>query len=470
MREEEIKKAVQQGEKDFTYSINREGDYRDTWRVFRIMAEFVEGYQFLSQFKNEVTILGSARLHHDNKYCQVAYDLGKLLGENGFTTITGGGPGIMEAGNHGAYDGGGESIGINIQLPFEQRVNPYVKKSMGFYYFFTRKVMLTSPANAFVFFPGGYGTMDEFFEIVDLMDLRKMQKVPIVLIGKEFWSPLLKFLKERAVGIESVPSQVIDSWHLVDSAEETYNFIKNTKDKEVESELAPKHFQSGQKLDWKIFRIMAEMVEGFEFLTGIKNGVNILGTKSVKPESEYYQVAYRLGQRLAKDGFAVVSGGGPGTMEAVSRGAFEIGGQAIGINMKYGYKERKNPYLTRSIGFQFPYIRKLIITSPSTAFVFLPGGFGTLHQFFEVLTLIQTHKMEPMPVLLYNHKYWEPLLGFIKEILVHKFQTISDEDDEFYQIVDSEEHLLDAIRTFYKRRKELQEMLDKRQDVNDQGE
>ncbi len=469
MREEEIKKAIQQKDKDFSYSINNEGDYRDTWRIFRIMSEFVEGYQFLSQFKNEVTILGSARLHHDNKYSLVAYDLGKLLAENDFTVITGGGPGIMEAGNHGAYDGGGESIGINIQLPFEQRVNQYVKKSTGFYYFFTRKVMLTSPANAFVFFPGGYGTMDEFFEIVDLMDMNKMQRVPIVLVGKEFWQPLIDFLRQKAVPIGSVLPSVIDSWHLVETAEEAYQFIKNTKDREVESELSPHHFQNGQKLDWKIFRIMAEMVDGFEFLTGIKNSVNVLGTKNITTESEYYQVAYRVGQRLAKEGFSVVSGGGPGTMEAVSRGAFEIGGQSIGINIKYGYKERKNAYLTKAIGFQFPYIRKLIITSPATAFVFLPGGFGTLHQLFEVLVLIQTKKMEPMPVLLYNHKYWEPLLAFIKEVMVHKLGTVNDEDDEFYQIVDSEDHLLDAIKTFHQKREDLLEML-KSRDKDEGGE
>ncbi|KKQ27431.1 MAG: hypothetical protein US42_C0009G0021 [Candidatus Magasanikbacteria bacterium GW2011_GWC2_37_14] len=453
MREEEIKKMELLKNKDFSFSINSEGDYRDTWRIFRIMAEFVEGYQFLSQFKNEVTILGSARLHHDNKYCLIARDLGKILAENGFTVITGGGPGIMEAGNHGAHDAGGESIGINIQLPFEQRVNEYVTKSAGFYYFFTRKVMLTSPANAFVFFPGGYGTMDEFFEIVDLMDLRKMQKLPIILVGREFWQPLIDFLRNKAVPIESVSDEIINSWHIVETAAEAYEFIKNTKDTDVECELSPLNFRCNQKLDWKIFRIMAEMVEGFEFLTGIKNAVNVLGTKSVAPESEYYKTAYNLGKCLAAENFTVVSGGGPGTMEAVSRGAFEVGGQAIGINMKYGYKERKNSYLTKAIGFQFPYIRKLIITSPSTAFVFLPGGFGTLHQLFEVLTLIETKKMEPMPILLYNHKYWEPLLAFIKQTMVHKFQTVGDSDDELFQVVDDEAHLMDIIKEFSAKRK-----------------
>lgn len=469
MREDEIKKIQKLKNQDFTYSINTIGDYRDTWQVFRIMSEFVEGYQFLSRFKNEVTILGSARLPEDSKYCQVAYDLGKILAENNFTVITGGGPGIMQAGNHGAFDGKGESVGINIQLPFEQRVNPYVTKSTAFYYFFTRKVMLTSPANAFVFFPGGYGTMDEFFEIVDLMDLNKMQKVPIILVGKDFWTPLLNFLRNQAVKIGSITPKIIDSWHLVDTAEEAYKFIKDTKDQDISCELSPVNFRCENNLDWKIFRIMAEMVEGFEFLTGIKNSVNVLGTKNIKPESEYYQVAYRLGRSLAEAGFGVVSGGGPGTMEAVSRGAFEVGGQSIGINMKYGYRERKNSYLTKAIGFQFPYIRKLIITSPSSAFVFLPGGFGTLHQFFEVLTLIQTKKMEPMPVLLYNHEYWQPLMAFIKEILVHKFATICDLDDELFQIIDNEKHLLGTIKNFHKRHAEIQEIL-KNRPVEDQGE
>ena len=147
MREEQIKKAQQQAEKDFAYKMHTKGDYRDTWRIFRIMAEFVEGYQFLSDLEREVTILGSARLPEDNKYCKIATEFGGLLAKNGFTTLTGGGPGIMESTNKGAFEAGGESVGLNIQLPFEQRINPYVKKSIAFYYFFTRKVMLTSPAN-----------------------------------------------------------------------------------------------------------------------------------------------------------------------------------------------------------------------------------------------------------------------------------------------------------------------------------
>ena len=431
---------------DFAYKINVTGDYRDTWRIFRIMAEFVEGYQFLGGLEREVTIFGSARFKEDHEYYKIARGIGALLGKNGFTTITGGGPGIMEAANRGAFEAGGESIGLNIQLPFEQRINPYVQKSIAFYYFFTRKVMLTSPANAFVYFPGGFGTMDEFFEVVDLMDLNKMNKAPIVLVGKKYWAPLLKFLEEQSVEIGSVTKAQIKSWHVVDTAEEAYEFIKSTKDKKNICELSPGSFHCQGKIDWKIFRIMAELVEGFEFLTGLIDDVTVLGTKDVKPESEFYQVARELGAKLAKMKYAVVTGGGPGIMEAANKGAFESGGQSLGVDMKYGHKERVNPYVGKSIGFQFPFVRKLIITAPSKAFVFFPGGFGTMHQFFEVLTLMQTKKMEKVPVILYNHKFWEPLHAFIKKTMVHDEETIGDEDDELYQIVDSVDAIVKIIR------------------------
>src|SRR3990167_3957342 len=182
---------------DFSYRLNETGEYREAWRIFRIMAEFVEGYQFLRQFEKEVTILGSARLAQGSKYYNIAYELGKLLGANGYATITGGGPSIMEAANKGATESGGESVGLNIQLPFEQRINPYVKKSTAFYYFFTRKVMLTSPANAFAFFPGGFGTLDEFFEVTDLMELHMLAKAPIVMVGRKFWQPMIDFLSQQ---------------------------------------------------------------------------------------------------------------------------------------------------------------------------------------------------------------------------------------------------------------------------------
>jgi uncharacterized protein (TIGR00730 family) len=451
MKEQTIKKLKKQAKKDFSYVINETGEYRESWRIFRIMAEFVEGYQFLSKFKKAVTILGSARLSEGTEYYEIAVKLGELLGKNDYTVITGGGPGIMEAANRGASKTKGHSVGLNIQLPFEQRVNPYVRESTGFYYFFTRKVMLTSPAEAFVFFPGGFGTMDEFFEVIDMMELGKMSRSPIVLVGTEYWTPLIEFLHERAVAVGSITSEDIMPWHLVDTAEEAYKIIKESKNENKEvCELSPMNFECEDNVDWKIFRIMAELVEGFEFLTGIIENVTVLGTKSIPNDADYFMSSYSLGTTLAERGYSVTSGGTTGIAEAVNKGTMEAGGESLGIAMKVGEQAKLNPYINKSITFKFPFVRKLMVTAPSKAFVFFPGGFGTMHQLFEVLTLIQTGKMQKVPVILYDHNFWGPLHEFIKKIFVHKLETISDKDDELYQVVDSVDSIVQIIDEFRK--------------------
>lgn len=420
-------------------------DYRDTWRIFRIMAELVEGYNFLAKLDNEVTLLGSARFKEDHTYYQLAREIGKLLAEQGFTVMTGGGPGIMEAGNRGAFEADGKSVGINIQLPFEQRINPYVKSSAAFYYFFTRKVMLTSPANAFFFFPGGFGTMDEFFEVVDNMDLGMMIHSPVVLVGSDFWNPILAFLREQCATHNTIDMKVLDSWHIVDDPKEAVALVKDVKDTPLECELSPLNFQSDEKIDWKVFRVMAELVEGFEFVSDIGHAVTVLGTRGIDTNSPYYDQAYRLGCALAESEFSVVTGGKFGVAEAANKGAFEAGGVSIGIGMHVGKSREKNAFLTKEIMFDFPFTRKLIITAPTDAFVFFPGGLGTLHHLFEVLTLMQTKKMKKVPVILINHAFWEPMHQFIKETLVHDVATISDEDDELYQIVDTVEGAMKII-------------------------
>ena len=451
MKKETIKKKQQVVKKDFSYALNESGDFRESWRIFRIMSEFVEGYQFLSQMEREVTVLGSARLKPDNKFYKIAEKIGALLGKNGFTVITGGGPGVMEASNKGAFEAGGNSVGLNIQLPFEQRINPYVKYSTAFYYFFTRKVMLISPSNAFIYFPGGFGTMDEFFEVVDLMELGKMQRTPIILVGKEFWQPLLDFLKNKSVPFGSITKEEINLWHVVETAQEAFEFIKDIKEPANVCELDPTNFHcEGGGTDWKIFKIMAELVEGFEFLTGMIEDVTVLGTRSMSKDSPYYESAYQLGKALAQNHFMTITGGGTGIMEAANKGAFEMGGESIGISMKHGSRDNYNAYVKKAISFNFPFTRKLIITAPSKAFVFFPGGFGTMHQLFEVLTLIQTKKMERIPVILFSHDFWGPLHAFIKQIFVHEFETTGDEDDELYQIVDSVDSAMDLINEFRK--------------------
>ena len=197
------------------------------WRIFRIMAEFVEGFDFLMRFQKTVSIFGSARASFSNPAYQEAKKLGYLLGKEGYAIITGGGPGIMEAGNWGASNAGAPSVGLNIELLANERRNQYIKESRGFHHFFTRKVMLSAAAQAYVFFPGGFGTLDELFEIVTLIQTGKMDKrVPVVLLGKAFWQPMIDWITEYAWDQNLfVDKHDLELLHLVDSAEEAYVLI-----------------------------------------------------------------------------------------------------------------------------------------------------------------------------------------------------------------------------------------------------
>ncbi len=167
----------------------------ETWRVFRIMAEFVEAFETMSRIAPAVSVFGSARARVDHRYYAMAEQMGRRLVERDFAVITGGGPGIMEAANKGAAGAGGESVGLNIFLPEEQAANPYQNVSLDFRYFFCRKVMFVKYAIAFVCFPGGFGTMDEFFESMTLIQTQKTERFPVILIGSEFWTPLVEWMK-----------------------------------------------------------------------------------------------------------------------------------------------------------------------------------------------------------------------------------------------------------------------------------
>jgi len=196
------------------------------------MAEFVEGFQFLSTMNREISLFGSARIPPTSPWYKEAERLGKMLAQHGFTVITGGGPGIMEAANKGAYEGGGKSVGLNIQLPHEQRQNKYVTHGISFYYFFSRKVMLAASAQAYVYFPGGFGTMDEFFEIVTLIQTKKTEQLPIVLVGKDFWNPLIAFLEETMYGrYDAIDRQDLRLFTVVDTAEEAFALLVKSRER-----------------------------------------------------------------------------------------------------------------------------------------------------------------------------------------------------------------------------------------------
>ncbi len=205
-----------------------------TWRIFRIMAEFVEGFQFLSTTSREVTVFGSTRVPPTNRWYQEAVKFGRMLGENGFTVVTGGGPGIMEAANKGAYEAGAESIGLNIQLPHEQRVNPYVTRSRAFYYFFTRKVMLAASAQAYVYFPGGFGTLDELFEILTLIQTKKSERIAVVLVGHEYWDPLVEWIRASVLGrLDAINPEDIEIFTVVDTAEDAFDLVKSSVERSI---------------------------------------------------------------------------------------------------------------------------------------------------------------------------------------------------------------------------------------------
>ncbi len=200
------------------------------WRIFRIMAEFVDGFDFLSESDKTVTFFGSARTKQDDPYYGLARDLASRLGGEGFSIITGGGPGIMEAANEGAKAGGVQSIGLNIELSTEQRINPYVTKSLAFQHFFTRKVMLSFASQAYVFFPGGYGTLDEMFEMVTLIQTKKIQQsIPCILFGTSFWKPLCDWMKTSLLEQHgTIDPSDLSIWTLTDDIDEAVRIVQHS--------------------------------------------------------------------------------------------------------------------------------------------------------------------------------------------------------------------------------------------------
>jgi len=206
-------------------------DAIQSWRVFRIMSEFVNGFELLRRHDLAVTFWGSARLSPKDPYYKMAEELAAKLAKKGFTVISGGGPGIMEASNVGAFKVGGKSVGLNIELPFEQKLNPYTTESLDFNFFFSRKVMLTFASEAYIYFPGGFGTLDEFFEIITLIQTKKIKKLPVVLVGESFWNPLIKwFEKDLLKKFKTISKEDLDLFVVVDDVESAYKYVLKNVD------------------------------------------------------------------------------------------------------------------------------------------------------------------------------------------------------------------------------------------------
>ncbi len=197
----------------------------DTWRVFRIMGEFVEGFDELAATTRGVSVFGSARTLPDNLYYKAAQETAALLANAGYAVITGGGPGIMEAANRGAFEAKGVSIGCNIELPFEQDPNPYQTRTLVFRYFFVRKTMFVKYSTAFVIFPGGFGTLDELFEALTLIQTKKIKNFPVVLFGSDYWRGMLDWIKETMLAEGNISEADLKLLHLTDSPAEVVEIV-----------------------------------------------------------------------------------------------------------------------------------------------------------------------------------------------------------------------------------------------------
>ena len=203
--------------------------HTDTWRVFRIMGEFVQGFEDLAHITNGVAIFGSARTLLDDPVYGAARETAALLARAGFAVITGGGPGIMEAANRGALEAGGTSVGCNIELPHEQKSNDYLTLSLKFKYFFVRKMMFVKYSDAFIIFPGGFGTLDELFEALTLIQTHKIHNFPIVLYGSEYWKGMIDWLKGPMLGERKIIDEDLRRLHLTDSPDEIVDIISRSK-------------------------------------------------------------------------------------------------------------------------------------------------------------------------------------------------------------------------------------------------
>jgi uncharacterized protein (TIGR00730 family) len=201
---------------------------KDSWRLFRILSEFVEGFETLADIQPAVSIFGSTRVSADNPLYVKAEQMARLLTESGFNVITGGGPGIMEAANKGALEGGGKSIGLNIDLPAEQAPNPYTNIHLSFRYFFVRKVMFVKYAMAYIIFPGGFGTLDELFEAITLIQTKKIKPFPLILVDSSYWQGLIDWLKGSPLQVKHISPADLDIIQILDDPQEIIKHIKRT--------------------------------------------------------------------------------------------------------------------------------------------------------------------------------------------------------------------------------------------------
>jgi uncharacterized protein (TIGR00730 family) len=204
---------------------------------------------------------------------------------------------------------------------------------------------------------------------------------------------------------------------------------------------------------WRMFRIMSEFVEGFESLRGIRPAVTIFGSARTSPEHPDYELTRKIAYGLSKKGYTILTGGGPGMMEAANLGAYEAGGKSVGCNIELPFEQKVNPYVNLPVSFHYFFIRKVMFLRYASAVVVMPGGFGTLDEMFETLTLIQTRKIDPFPVILVGREYWQKGLDWIRETIMREHQYIDRHDMDLFELADSQEEVIKIITDYYKPKK-----------------
>ncbi|RRO14520.1 LOG family protein [Flavobacteriaceae bacterium 14752] len=216
-----------------------------------------------------------------------------------------------------------------------------------------------------------------------------------------------------------------------------------------------KHFKNWNEIktndSWALFKIMSEFVYGYERMSEIGPCVSIFGSARMKPENPYYELAVKVAEKIVDQGYGIISGGGPGIMEAANKGAHQAGGTSVGLNIELPFEQHDNPYIDKDKNLEFDYffVRKVMFVKYSQGFVVMPGGFGTLDELFESITLIQTHKIDKFPIILVGKDFWSGLIDWVKSVMVTKFETVSESDLDLIHLVDDEDEVIDILDQFY---------------------
>ncbi len=216
-----------------------------------------------------------------------------------------------------------------------------------------------------------------------------------------------------------------------------------------------KHFKNWNEIktndSWALFKIMSEFVYGYERMSEIGPCVSIFGSARMKPENPYYELAVKVASKIVDQGYGIISGGGPGIMEAANKGAHQAGGTSVGLNIELPFEQHDNPYIDKDKNLEFDYffVRKVMFVKYSQGFVVMPGGFGTLDELFESITLIQTHKIDKFPIILVGKDFWSGLIDWIKSVMVNTYETVSESDLDLIYLVDDEDEVIEILDQFY---------------------